>query len=232
MLQPIRSSFFSWLKVLVIVGCIGLIVAVGWFIHIQQFLAGAVATQGTISQIVAEYDSEGDLTYTPEIQYSDQLGQRHLIRTFISSNEGDYYVGQPMPVLYNPHNPNQATVGTFWEIYLGCILVVFLSLGALISGGITTFFLKQEEQHKQNLLSNGRRIEATITTVTHVTAIVKRGQSPWLVNAEWTDPATNQKYDFSSDLLAGEPIGLTKGGKVTVYIDPHNPEQYVMDIPE
>lgn len=230
MVKTIGSSFGGWLKGLVIIGCIGLAVAAAWFIHIQKFLAGAVSTQGTISQIVEEYDSEGHLTYTPEIQYKDQRGQNHLIRTFISSNEGDYHVGETMPVLYNPQNPMQASVGTFWEIYLGCILVLILSLVALISGGVTSVLLKHEEQRKQNLLTNGQRIEATVTKVTHVTAIVKRGQSPWLVNAEWTNPATHQKYDFSSDLLVSEPTGLTTGGKVIVCIDPHNPEQYVMEI--
>lgn len=230
MVKTIGSSFGGWLKGLVIVGCIGVVVAAAWFIHIQRFLAGAVSTQGSISQIVEEYDSEGHLTYTPEIRYKDQQGQNHFIRTFISSNEGDYQVGEPMPVLYNPQNPTQASIGTFWEIYLGCILVAILSLAALISGGVTSILLKQEEQRKQNLLSNGQRIEATVTKVTHVTAIVKHGQSPWLVNAEWTNPATNQKYDFSSDLLASQPSGLTEGGKVIVCIEPNNPEHYVMDV--
>ncbi len=231
MAQPIRSSFTTWLKVLVILGVVGLLVAAAWFIHIQQFLAGAITTQGSISRIVEEFDSEGHLTYTPEIQFQDRNGQLHTIRTFISSNEGDYHVGEPMPVLYSPQNPDQATVGTFWEIYIGCILLLILSLAALISGGVASTLLKQEEKRKQHLLTNGQRIEATITNINHLTSIKKHGQSPWLITAEWTNPLNNQKYDFGSELLWLEPTGYTKNGKITVFIDAQNPEHYVMGAP-
>ncbi len=231
MAQPIRSSFTTWLKVLVILGVVGLLVAAAWFIHIQQFLADAVTTQGSISQIVEEFDSEGHLTYTPEIQFQDRSGQLRTIRTFISSNEGDYHVGQPMPVLYNPQNPAQATVATFWEIYIGCTILLIVSLAALIGGGVTSALLKYEEKRKQHLLANGQRIEAIITDVNNITAIKKHGQSPWLITAEWTNPLNNQKYDFGSDLLWSVPSGYTKGCKVIVCIDAQNPEEYVMDVP-
>lgn len=230
MSQPIRSSFTTWLKVLIVLGSIGLLVCGAWFIHIQQFLASAITTQGTISRIVEEYDGEGDLTYIPEIQFQDRNGQLHTIRTFISSNEGDYHVGQSMPILYNPQSPAQSTVATFWEIYIGCIILLIVSLAALISGGVVSILLQYEEKQKQDLLMNGQRIEATITNINHLTTIKKHGLSPWLITAEWTNPLNNQKYDFGSNLLWVEPSGYTKGGKITVSIDAKNPERYIMDV--
>lgn len=231
MTSPVRSSFTTWLKVLIVLGTIGVLVSTAWFIHIQQFLVSAMTTQGSVSRIVAEYDGEGDITYTPEIQFKDQAGQMHTIRTFISGNEEDHYIGEPIPVLYSPQNPAQATVGTFWEIYIGCIILLILSLAALISGGVTSILLKQEEKRKQELVANGQKIEATITNINYLTSITKHGRSPWLITAEWTNPVNNQKYDFGSDLLWVEPTGYTKDGKITVYIDAQNPEQYVMDVP-
>lgn len=230
MTPPIRSSFTTWLNVVLVLGVVGLLVAGAWFIHIQQFLAGAVTAQGSISRIVEEYDGEGDLTYTPEIQFQDRSGQLHTIRAFISSNEGDYHVGEPMPVLYSPQNPAQATIGTFWEIYIGCIILSILSLAALIGSGITALLLKQEEKRKQRLLTNGQRVEATITNINQITAVKKHGQSPWIITAEWINPLNNQKYDFGSELLWFEPTGYTKNGKILVHVDAQDPEQYVMEV--
>ncbi len=226
------SKLSYWLKGLVIVDMIGLIVAAVWFVHIQQFLSTAIKTTGHISDIVTEVDGEGDLTYTPEIEFQDQHGKFYRLRTIVSGNEGDHQVGEQVQVAYDPRNATNASVDSLVELYLGVFILSLVSLILLLAGSIAWLLLNKEEKRKLDLINNGQRITASIVDIVHITSIKRRGQSPWMVLATWTDPVGNKKYDFSSESVWFDPKQYLGSGRVNVYIEPSNPDQYFMKIPQ
>ncbi len=226
------SKFSYWLKGLMIVDMVGLIVAAIWFVHIQQFLTTAVKTTGHISAIVTEVDGEGDLTYTPEIEFQDQHGKIYRFRTIVSGNEHERQVGEQVPVVYDPQNATNASVDTLVELYLGVFALSLVSLVLLLAGLIAGWLLNKEEKRKLDLVNNGQRITASIVDILHLTSIKRRGQSPWMVIATWTNPLDSKKYDFSSESVWFDPKQYLGAGRVNVYIDPSNPDQYFMEIPQ
>ena len=117
------------------------------------------------------------------------------------------------------------------ELYLGVFILSLVSLILLLAGAIAWWLLNKEEKRKLDLLHNGQRITANIVDIVHITAIKRRGQSPWMVLATWTNPVDNQKYDFSSESLWFDPKQYLGSGKVNVYIEPSNPDQYFVEVP-
>lgn len=227
-----RSKLSYWLKGLVIVDMIGLIIAAVWFVHIQQFLVTSVRTMGHISNIVTETDADGHLTYTPEVEFQDQHGKTYRLRTIVSGNEHDRLVGEQVPVVYDPANASNASVNTFVELYVGVFILSFVSLVLLFAGLIAGWLLNKEEKRKLDLVSSGQRITANIVDILHLTSINRRGQSPWMVIATWTNPLDSKKYDFSSESVWFDPKQYLGAGRVDVYIEPSNPDQYFMEIPQ
>lgn len=231
-MQMSGSKLSYWLKGLVIIDVIGLIVAAVWFVQIQQFLSTAIKTTGHIRAIVAEIDGEGDPTYTPEIEFQDQHGKLYRLRTIVSGNEGDHQVGESVPVVYDPRDASKASVDSLVELYLGVFIVSLVSLLMLFAGSVIWWLFNKEEKRKLDLLNNGQRISAIIVEIIHMTSIKRRGQSPWMVSATWTNPLDNKKYDFTSELVWSDPKQYLGSGTINAYIDPNDPEQYYLEVPQ
>ncbi len=138
------SRLILWFKFETVVGMLGIVVTVMWFISIQLFLATAIRTEGTIINIARELDSEAHYTYTPEVQFVDQHGQQYTIRTFVSENEHDHEVGDKLPVLYSPKDSTKVTVGTATEIYVGVFIMSLIVLVITILGGVGLYVLRRE----------------------------------------------------------------------------------------
>lgn len=83
---------------------------------------------------------------------------------------------------------------------------------------------------KNRVLSRGEMIQADFLDVIQASYAVNN-VTPYLIRADWVDLSTNKLYLFKSRPLVDSPaLILKKGLKIPVYINPHNPKQYYMDI--
>ena len=121
----------------IILTVIGLVILVGsfiWINHTSNFLDQCLETKGIVVQLNWDYD-EGVAHAYPVFQFINQnTGEEITAQGSSGSNPPDYHVGQEVDILYNPENPYDVKVNSFWDIWGGPIILaglgfVFLTVG-------------------------------------------------------------------------------------------------------
>ncbi|MBI4836162.1 MAG: DUF3592 domain-containing protein [Candidatus Abawacabacteria bacterium] len=106
----------------------------------QGFLQHSVWTKGTVIGFTAHNDFEG-MSYTTKVAYADRQGKQYMIETTFNASEPGYEVADIVDVIFNPNNPAEAKVATFWELYLWTFLSGIASSAALISAIVLYFVI-------------------------------------------------------------------------------------------
>lgn len=129
----------------------------------------------------------------------------------------------------------------FCIIGLACLFAGFFSfdqpsvplviLGAIFAAiGLTLVAIGiQQGKREAFLLAHGRPVSARVAAVTLNQALEVNGRSPWVIVAQWLDPATRTLHEFRSKSLWFDPSDFITDENVVVRIDPANPRRYLMD---
>ncbi len=89
----------------------------------RVFLKDAASAEGEVVSvnISTSRDSEtGAISYSyrPNIQFTTADGRSRVSPTHISSSNYDYAVGTRLAVLYDPANPSDLRIDSFWSLWL------------------------------------------------------------------------------------------------------------------
>ena len=108
-------------------------------------------TTGTVIEMEESSTNEGGCcVYSPVIEFQVN-GQTY---TFDGGNASDppaYQVGETVPVIYDPSDPNTAQINKWSERWLFPIIIIPAMLFAAL---ITTFFLVRAWRRNQDILSS------------------------------------------------------------------------------
>ena len=96
-----------------------------------DFKNRAIETTGIVTSLESKRLSEGT-RYYPVFSFTDNTGQKHTVRPSTGSNPPQFKIHDKILVLYDPKNPEEAKISSFWNLY-----AVPLMLG--ISGMINLF---------------------------------------------------------------------------------------------
>lgn len=105
--------------------------------------------------------------------------------------------------------------------------IVLFGAGLCILGVIANRLGEHIGENKQ--YSNRVCIRAQITGISR-SDIEVDGVAPWIINCEYTDPKTDQKYTFQSDTMTEEPNADIVGAYLDVYVNPDNMYEYSVDL--
>jgi hypothetical protein len=64
----------------------------------------------------------------PVFTFRDDEGQEHTATSPASEGKNAYQIGQAVPVLYRPENPDDASINTFTQMWLGPMVIGILGL--------------------------------------------------------------------------------------------------------
>ena len=107
--------------------CLGIVFA----IYKMWFISHAVTASGTVIQFVSfENQEDHSITCRPVFVYSTPDGQTHTVTSNAGANQPEFASGERIKVLYNPNNPNDASINSFGQLW-------FLPLGFAGVGVIT-----------------------------------------------------------------------------------------------
>lgn len=70
--------------------------------------------------------------YTPLFTYTDLRGGVRRGRSNAASDPRAYAIGDPIPLRYDPRDPSDVRVDTFWAFWLGPIVCAFLGIPLLV----------------------------------------------------------------------------------------------------
>jgi hypothetical protein len=116
----------------------GLLVVVGlfFFLRTRNFLAKAQEAKGTVIEMVYRRTSSADSSsgggYAPVYQFETADKRRIIKQDGLATNPPGYQVGQTIDILYDPENPEKASVNRWMNLYF--VPALLGGLGLLFGG--------------------------------------------------------------------------------------------------
>ena len=228
------------MKLFKIVGGIFSIIGIGALIGVavsivstNNFISNSLIANGRIVDIVTKTnrDSDGNATRSryPVIQFQEKNGTTIEFESS-SSTSGGISIGENVEVRYLPENPKKAKISSsfmdVWglSVFLGIFGVVFTGLG------IPFFWLGiRDSINEKNALRYSKEITARIKEVVQNTSISMNGRCPFVIEAQWLNPDTNEIHIFKSKNFWYDPSEYLKDD-IIVKMDPRNMKKYWMDV--
>ncbi len=210
---------------------IGLVLcAVAFFVYqnTQNFLATALTTEGTVVDLVSSY-SRDSTTYSPVVEYTTRKGEHISFTATFGSNPPAYTRGERVKIYYQESQPERAEIDGLFSLWglpmiLGSIGATFFLIGAgiFIAG-------RMKARKVADLQLNGMTIQAKITGINLNTSSKSGGISPFVIHAQWQNPATSQIHIFCSDDIWFDPTEFIRSDVINVLIDRNDPSRYSVD---
>ena len=126
--RPAGGSGCLWLIFIVMAALFG---GIGgwWGWGSWTLVQGGASADGTVVGL-RESNDDGSTTYAPIIDYFVD-GETYEMASSSYSSPPAYHVGQPVQVLYDRSNPNNARINNFWELWL--LPIIFVGLAVLFT---------------------------------------------------------------------------------------------------
>ena len=104
------------------------------FLHTRAAIARAVPAEGTVVDLIASRDSDGDTMYYPRVRFRTGAGDLEEFTGGVGSKPAAFDVGEGVRVLYDPERPGDARIDTFFQLWflpllLGGMGIVFAGIG-------------------------------------------------------------------------------------------------------
>lgn len=96
------------------------------------WLKRAVEVDGTVVRMLRHTDKDGDVTFKPIVRFSTADGKTVEFHSSFSSNPPAYRIGQSVPVVYLPEEPERAAIRSFLSLWMGSLVLGLL--GAILFG--------------------------------------------------------------------------------------------------
>lgn len=200
----------------------------------QDFLGSALSAQGTVVELSLSRShksgsSNSSVTYAPVVNFTTNEGKSITFTSTTSSNPPSYTEGETVEVFYQADRPESAKINGFFSLWGGTLILsgigaVFFAIGASI-----IMAERRRVRKIADLQRSGMTIQAKIQSIGLNTARSTKGRRPYVIRAQWQNPATSEIHVFSSDNLWFDPTEFVHSDKINVLIDQRDPSKYHMD---
>ncbi|MET7336738.1 DUF3592 domain-containing protein [Nonomuraea sp. NPDC005650] len=221
-----------------LIGLVLLCVGVALAASTASFLASAERTDGTVvgltERTTTTRGSDGrtrtSTAWYPTVEYTVG-GRRHSFQSSTGGNPPSYEKGDTVPVAYDPGDPSDARIASFWSAFLAPVIVG--GLGVVFTPIGTVLFVKGRRAVRQRawLLARGRQVWAEIEHVGRDFSVRVNNRHPYVVHATWQDEGTGRTYTAASDHLRDDPAPRLRGRtRVRVLYDAADPDRNLVDL--
>ena len=122
-----------------IVGILLLAIAAFFFMRTRTFIGRAKEAKGTVIQMEYRRNSSSSSgAYAAVYQFKTSDGQTIIKQDTLASNPPRFKVGQVLDVLYEPDNPNRATINTWMSLYFLPALLAALGVVSVVVALVTS----------------------------------------------------------------------------------------------
>lgn len=214
---------------LIAVGVICLTLSAVLYQHTRSFQKAALTATGEVTNMIRREQTRNH-SYSPAIRFQTAQGEivEHVSPVMIKSDK--YKVGDKVEMLYDPANPKDAVINGFFAVWGLTMMFGYVGVAALLFGGAPMLWAKRKAKKAQELMTTGRRVNATTQGVHLNKRIEVNGKNPLQIHAQWQDPVTQKIHIFKSDNIWFDPSAYIKNENLVVYINPDNLKEYHMDI--
>lgn len=131
----------AFVGVFLLVG-LGMLGGAGYlFVDTRHDIATGVGAEGVVIDLIAERDSDGDDVYYPRVRFATPAGEPVEFTGSVGSSPPAFDIGEAVAVLYNPSDPRDARIDSFFQLWFAPLILGFLGLvfTAVGGGGIIAF---------------------------------------------------------------------------------------------
>ncbi|MTC71622.1 MULTISPECIES: DUF3592 domain-containing protein [Providencia] len=189
-----------------------------------------VETTGIVTDLDVSVSEDKSKSYFPIIEFTTQDNQKIEFRSSMGSSSYRGSIGQSIDVLYDPTNPHDAVINSFFGIYALSIFCGIFGVVFTLIGGVPFAFGMVGKKKNTRLLREGTPIQVKITGVEENTMIQINKQSPYQILADVHDKSTNTIKRYKSENIYFDPSPYIDRETVTIYLDKNNANKYYMDI--
>lgn len=213
--------------IFIVAGIILLVAGFGWIHQKQNFLANCLETEGH----VIDLSWKDDTAYAVFRFVDERTGEEITVVSSLGRKPLAYSVGQEVCVLYDPLNPHNAVIKSFWNIWFTPIVLTSLG-GIFLSVGLIPFgFDVRRRRTVEYLKTRGETIHGKVINIYVDTTYRVQGQHPWRIAVQWVNPNSGRLHVFKSDRIWYNPSEFVKiGEEMEVRIDPKNPKRHWVNI--
>jgi len=196
--------------------------------NMERFDASAARAEGRVIQIEWRRASKGQFSY-PVVEFRTADERRIVFKGSVGDNPPAFHEGETVVVLYDPANPQHASIRSVGQQWSGPLLLGGLGLVfTAIPAGIM-FSQARRRRQVEWLKKYGWRISTRVVSVEVVRSYAVRRVHPYRILARGQNPLTNEAEIFHSDDLWSYPITEMTNRSVDVLIDPNEPKRYWLD---
>lgn len=135
--------FVSWgIGVIILLPTLG-VIGLGVFFYFEAcaFEHRSVSCLGKVVALQSSQGENGTTLYTPSFTYTDAAGVVRQGRSNSATNPPAYAIGGPISLRYDPKNPSDVRVDSFWSIWLGPMICTLLTIPFLLFASIFLFLV-------------------------------------------------------------------------------------------
>jgi hypothetical protein len=137
-MQRPKRPVIAWF--LIAGASICLAVAVSASLYSWHFVSTAARATGTVTELREHTDKEHDSTsYAPTFSFRDAAGVEHTVVSTLYSSPPQHRIGETVPVLYRPTDPQSARVDGYWYLW-GLPTITGLLGGFYLPVGLVVLF--------------------------------------------------------------------------------------------
>lgn len=223
---PSRASSVLAGAIFLIVGVAALVGGIYWGVKTQRFVASASRASGTVIELERRQSGDDGPTYYPVIRFIDADGREVTFTSSTGSNPPSKREGDKVDVLYDPKNPNEAELNSFFALWFGPLMVggLFGTIFPLVGVSVIIGGIRQGAQRRR-LLAGGTRIVAELQGV-------ERVPQGWTVLARATDPRGIPRVFRSLPMPRDPGPSLVGKTSIEVIVDPNDYGTYEVPTPQ
>lgn len=214
-----------------ILASIVLLGAGGYAYHdTKKFLENSVVAKGVVVDVVSRSSSSSSgHTHVPVVRFKTDKGETITAHGSLGSDPPSYKKGEEVRVRYDPKDPHDFSIDTFFELWF--LPIILLGMGSVFGMvGVPMLLASVFSARKMKWLrENGQVIMTEYQSVVLNQLERRGGQQPYQIVSQWLDSTTNKVYVFRSRNLYFNPEKYIQTQQIPVRIDPQNPKKYWMD---
>lgn len=119
---------------LLLVGLVLLGIAYWQFQRTMQLLNNGQRAKARVLELVATRSSDGT-SYRPLFEFVTKANEVKQFEYDVSSSPPSWKVGEEADVIYNPNQPQQARLVSYWGLFIATIVLTAVAAPFIIIGG-------------------------------------------------------------------------------------------------
>jgi hypothetical protein len=116
-------------------GPVLIVYGIASFIHTRYFVRQCAETSGEVIRLErSQYPDEYGYSYAPVFSFTAADGRSFTVTSKVSSSPPGFAEGEQVRVRYDPSNPNDARIHTFFQTWGTAVIPLLVGLGFLAFG--------------------------------------------------------------------------------------------------